>query len=104
VSTNLLKETYLSKFIDLCSDYIDKLDEYRGSLKRLLKGGKLDKIEKELASTKYIDNEHKAFLTNFDETFLNLYPNFVSEFNSLFPQDEQQRIKHNELLTTELRV
>ncbi|MBD1425027.1 DUF6377 domain-containing protein [Sphingobacterium arenae] len=104
VSTNILKETYLSKFIDLCSDYIDKLDEYRGSLKRLLKGGKLDKIEKELQSTKYIENEHKVFLANFDETFLNLYPNFVSEFNGLFAEEDQQKIKQNELLTTELRV
>ncbi len=104
VSTNLLKETYLSKFIDLCSDYIDKLDEYRGSLKRLLKGGKVEKIEKELQSTKYIENEHKAFLTNFDETFLSLYPDFVFEFNSLFPPEQQQIIKPNELLTTELRV
>lgn len=104
VSTNLLKETYLSKFIDLCSDYIDKLDEYRGNLKRLLKGGKVEKIEKELASTKYIEKEHRSFLANFDETFLNLYPNFVTEFNSLFPEEEQQKLKPNELLTTELRV
>lgn len=104
VSTNLLKETYLSKFIDLCSDYIDKLDEYRGNLKRLLKGGKVEKIEKELESTKYIEKEHRSFLANFDETFLNLYPNFVSEFNNLFPEKEQQKMKPNELLTTELRV
>ncbi len=104
MSTSLLKETYLSKFIDLCSDYIDKIDEYRGNLKRLLKGGSVEKIEKELESTKYIENEHRAFLMNFDETFLNLYPNFVFEFNSLFPPEEQQKIRPNELLTTELRV
>ena len=104
ISTNLLKETYLSKFIDLCSEYIDKLDEYRGNLRRLLKGGNVEKIEKELGSTKYIENEHRVFLTNFDETFLNLYPDFVSEFNSLFPEEEQQKMKPNELLTTELRV
>lgn len=104
IGANRLKETYLSKFIDLCSDYIDKLDAYRGNLKRLLKGGKVDKIEQELESTKYVEKEHKSFLTNFDETFLNLYPDFVSEFNSLFAPENRQEIKVNELLSTELRV
>ncbi|NGM64867.1 DUF6377 domain-containing protein [Sphingobacterium sp. SGR-19] len=104
VSTNLLKETYLSKFIDLCSDYIDKLDAYRSNIKRLLKVGKLEKIEKELESTKYIEKEHRAFLKNFDETFLSLYPDFVSEFNDLFLEADRQKMKPNELLTTELRV
>ncbi|MBL1408438.1 DUF6377 domain-containing protein [Sphingobacterium faecale] len=104
IGANRLKETYLSKFIDLCSDYIDKLDAYRGSLKRLLKSGKVEKIEQELESTKYVEKEHKWFLINFDETFLNLYPDFVSEFNSLFPKEDQQGIKSSELLSTELRV
>lgn len=104
ITANLLKETYLSKFIDLCSDYIDKLDAYRGNLKRLFKGGKVEKIEKELHSTKYIEKEHKSFLLNFDETFLTLYPHFISEFNSLLPEEYQQKTRENELLTTELRV
>jgi len=104
VTTDLLKETYLSKFIDLCSDYIEKLDDYRGNVRRLLKGGKIEKIEKELGSTKYIEEVHKSFLMNFDDTFLTLYPNFTSEFNSLFPKDDQLQIKENELLTTELRI
>ena len=104
VGANRLKETYLSKFIDLCSDYIDKLDAYRGSMKRLLKTGKVDKIEQELESTKYVEKEHKSFLVNFDETFLNLYPDFVFEFNSLFPIEERQEVRATELLSTELRV
>nr|WP_121271855.1 DUF6377 domain-containing protein [Pedobacter schmidteae] len=104
VSANLSKEIYLTKFIDLCSTYIDKLDDYRVSLKRLLKGGRLEKIQMELNSTKYIEKEYKTFLVSFDETFLKLYPNFVAEFNSLFQEDQQQELKKNELLTTELRI
>lgn len=104
VSTSLLKETYLSKFIDLCSDYIDKLDDHRGDLKRLLKRGKIEQIRTELESTAYIENEYKLFLTNFDETFLKLYPNFVIEFNMLFPEEDRLELKNNELLTTELRI
>ncbi|MFD2553527.1 DUF6377 domain-containing protein [Sphingobacterium tabacisoli] len=104
VKIGLLKETYLSKFIDLCSDYIDKLDDYRTNLKRLFKGGKIEKLQKELDSKVHVEREHKSFLTNFDETFLKLYPNFIDEFNNLFPQEEKQLIKNNDLLTTELRI
>lgn len=104
VKIGLLKETYLSKFIDLCSDYIDKLDDYRTNLKRLFKGGKMEKLQKELDSKVHVEREHKSFLTNFDETFLKLYPNFIDEFNNLFPEQEKQLIKNNDLLTTELRI
>jgi hypothetical protein len=104
VSASLLKETYLTKFIDLCSDYIDKLDDYRRGLKRLLKTGSTDKIQKELDSKSFIEAEYKKFILNFDETFLKLYPNFVAEFNSLFPDHEKQEVKSSELLSTELRI
>lgn len=104
MSASLLKETYLTKFIDLCSDYIDKFDDYRRGFKRLFKVGHIDKLGKELNSRAFIEVEYKEFILNFDETFLKLYPNFVSEFNSLFPDDERQEVKKNELLTTELRI
>lgn len=104
VSTGIIKETYLSKFIDLCSDNIDKLDDYRNKLRRLLKIGKYEKLQKELNSKSYIDSEQKDFLQNFDETFLKLFPDFVEEFNNLFPHTEQQILKKNELLNTELRI
>ncbi|TJZ61140.1 hypothetical protein FAZ15_08005 [Sphingobacterium olei] len=103
VSMSLLKETYLSKFIDLCSDYIEKLNDYRVNLKRLLKRGTIEKIQMELDSTAYIESEYKAFLINFDKTFLKLYPNFVMEFNNLLPLEERIEVKGT-LLTTELRI
>ena len=103
IAMSLLKETYLSKFIDLCSDYIEKLNDYRVNLKRLLKRGMIEKIQRELDSTAYIEKEYKAFLINFDETFLKLYPNFVMEFNNLLPVEERTEVK-GALLTTELRI
>jgi hypothetical protein len=102
-STSILKETYLAKFIDLCSDYIDKLNDHRVYLKRLIKGGKVDRIQQELNSTEFIDREYKAFLTKFDETFLKIYPKFVIDFNNLFPEEGRQEM-HKQELTTELRL
>ena len=40
----------------------------------------------------------------FDEVFLRLYPNFVSEFNSLLEEDGRIELKKDERLNTELRI
>jgi hypothetical protein len=104
VETNQVKEAYLGKFIDLCSHYIDKLDNYRRGLNRIANSGKLDELFKSLKSSQFIEDELSDFYTNFDETFLRIYPTFISDFNALFPKEEKQIPKQNELLNTELRV
>jgi hypothetical protein len=102
--TNLVKETYLAKFIDLCSNYIEKLDGYRRSLNRFAKDGKTEKLFEELKSSKFIQGELKDFFTNFDETFLRIFPTFIESFNALFPPAEHQKLKQDEILNTELRI
>jgi uncharacterized protein YoxC len=102
--TNLIKEAYLAKFIDLCSNYIEKLDNYRRSLNKIASKGKVEELYAALKSTKYIDSELSDFYVNFDETFLRIYPTFVADFNSLFPEEERQMMKQGELLNKELRI
>jgi hypothetical protein len=102
--TNRVKEVYLGKFIDLCSSYIEKLDNYRRSLNKVANNGKIEELIKSLKSSQFIEDELNDFYTNFDETFLRIYPTFISDFNALFPEDEKQAIKPGELLNTELRV
>jgi hypothetical protein len=99
-----VKETYLAKFIDLCSNYIEKLDNYRRGLNRLARDGKLENLYDELKSSKFINNELSDFFTNFDETFLRIFPTFIEEFNALFPEEERQTLKQGEILNTELRI
>jgi hypothetical protein len=102
--SNLVKETYLGKFIDLCSNYIEKLDNYRRTLNRIAGAGKIEALYAELKSTKYVDNEWSEFYAHFDDTFLLLYPTFIRDFNTLFPEEERQQVKPGELLNTELRI
>jgi len=102
--TNLVKEAYLGKFIDLCSDYIEKLDRYRRNLNRIAGSGKLEELYKALKSTTHIEQELSNFHTNFDETFLRIYPTFIEDFNALFPDEKKQVVKPGELLNTELRI
>ncbi len=102
--TNLVKETYLGKFIDLCSLYIDKLDNYRRQLNKIAASGNIETLYKTLKSSQFIDDELSNFYHNFDETFLRIYPSFIKEFNNLFPEEEKQFPKQGELLTPELRI
>lgn len=46
----------------------------------------------------------REFFMNFDTAFLNLYPNFIKEFNSLLREGEEIIPKRGEILTTELRI
>jgi len=104
IETNKVKEVYLGKFIDLCSNYIEKLDNYRRGLNKIANSGKMDELLKSLKSKQYIENELSDFYTNFDETFLRIYPTFITDFNALFPESGKQVPKQGEILNTELRI
>ena len=99
-----LKEVYIGRYMDQCSAYIDKMDEYRKSLGKIAASGKLEELFKKLKSSQYIDDQLKDFYENFDDTFLQLFPHFVEEFNKLLVEDEQIHLKNPHRLNTELRI
>jgi len=102
--TNRVKEAYLGKFIDLCSNYIEKMNDYRRNLNKIANSGKTEELFNLLKSSRFIEEELNDFYTNFDETFLRIYPTFIPDFNALFPEEEKQAVKQGELLNTELRL
>jgi len=104
LESNRIKEEYIGNFLDLCSSYINKLEDYRKVMNKKASTGKLEELFKMLRSTDLIDNELKALYKNFDNIFLHLYPNFVEEFNKLLLDGEQFTLKAGELLNTELRI
>jgi hypothetical protein len=101
---NQVKEAYIAQFFDLCSAYITKLEDYRKSLNKKATENRLDELFKMLRSTTVVDNELDELYHVFDSIFLNLYPNFISEFNALLLPDEQITVKPGALLNTELRI
>jgi hypothetical protein len=80
------------------------LNNYRRHLNKIANSGKTEELFKSLNSSKFIDEELNDFYTNFDETFLRIYPTFIQDFNALFPEDEKQVVKQGEILNTELRL
>ncbi|MGZ9734701.1 DUF6377 domain-containing protein [Flavobacterium sp. GNP002] len=101
---NLLKEIYIGRYMDQCSDYIGKLDEYRRKLNVMATTGKMNDLISAVKSKQFVENELAAFLTNFDKTFLQLFPNFIPEFSALLIDEEAIQLKEGELLNTELRI
>ncbi|WP_029905164.1 DUF6377 domain-containing protein [Prevotella sp. 10(H)] len=101
---NRTKEEYVGLFMDLCSSYLDKVNQYREMVKRKIAAKQIDNLMATLSSNKLQQNEFNEFLHNFDTAFLTLYPNFIDEFNKLLDEEGQIKLKKNELLNTELRI
>lgn len=101
---NHMKEEYVGIFIDLCSNYIDKLDKYREMIKRKIVAKQFDELYKTVNSTRSIETEQNDFLQNFDESFLKIFPTFIDDFNELLFSEEKIYPKKNEVLNRELRI
>lgn len=102
--SNLIKEEYIAQFFDICSSYIYKLEDFKKTLNNKAKNKQLEELYKILKSNDLVDKEFEELYINFDKIFLNLYPDFISEFNKLLIDEEQVIPKANELLNTELRI
>lgn len=99
-----IKEEYIAHYIDQCSLYIDKMDKYRKHLQKVAQKGGAKELFEEIRSKSFIDNELKDFYAQFDDSFLNLFPNFVDDFNNLLVPEQRIRLKPGEKLNTELRI
>lgn len=99
-----LKEEYIGRYMDQCSVYLEKMDNYRRSLGKIAATGNVEELYKNIKSSKFIEGELKEFYANFDNTFLQLFPTFVEDFNALLAEGEQLSLKPNERMNTELRI
>ena len=99
-----LKEEYIARFLALSSRFIDRGEEQRKALYRLHRDRKTEELARELKSTHFGNENAQLFYENFDNAFLNIYPNFVDEVNKLLHEDGKIEVKQGKRLTTESRV
>lgn len=102
--SSCIKEEYIGKFMELCSNYISTLEQYRKMLYQQAASGKTEDLYKSLRSTAIINDTLKEFYAAFDTSFLNIFPDFVNSFNQLLPDEERIQLKEGEKMNTELRV
>jgi HEPN domain-containing protein len=102
--SNTVKEEYIGRFMSLCSQYIDKLDNYRKMVNKKMKNKELDELFQISKSTELKERELEELLQNFDSVFLHLFPHFVSDFNALLQPEMQIHPKDENRLVTEIRI
>lgn len=104
LNTNKRRETYMRLFMDICAVYIKKLDDYRKLVSRKIKAKQTADLLTAINSYKLAEEEASSFYIRFDKAFMDLYPNFVDEFNQLLLPEKQIVLPAPNSLTKELRI
>ncbi|WP_033148323.1 DUF6377 domain-containing protein [Prevotella sp. P6B1] len=102
--SNRVKDVYIGKFLSICSEYIDKLDNYRIKINRKLKAGQQNDLLRMTNSNQLKEDELKELFDNFDDVFLRLFPTFIRDFNALLRPGEEIYPTGNNRLNTDLRI
>jgi len=100
---NRIKEACIAATFGLCSSYIDRLENNRKTIIRLVKSNSWNELREEVNSPAKSTQELKEFYKNFDLLFLSIYPDFVHDFNSLLQEEDRITVKDGEL-NMELRI
>lgn len=102
--SNKIKEVYIGRFLELCAVYITKIDEFRRKVHSRVKEGKIKEIQQMTQSPDLMDEEYEELYVNFDNAFLQLFPDFVEKVNNLLHENDRFNLKKGELLNPELRI
>lgn len=102
--SNRIKDEYIGRFLELSSNYIQRGEERAKLLNRLARDKKMAELYAELKSSSSLNESIRLFYQNFDTAFLNIYPNFIKEVNSLMANGNLFEVDGGQKLTTELRI
>ena len=102
--SNRVKDEYVGRFIHLCSFYIDRLDEMRKRVNKMVKGKDLAALDKFTEGNELRDQNLNELYEMFDSTFLHLFPNFVADFNALLQPESRIGLPKPGTLNTDLRI
>ena len=69
-----------------------------------IKDGKINEAKLITQSQDIMDEEFEELYTNFDNAFLQLFPDFVEKVNELLNENDRFIIKNGESLNPELRI
>lgn len=103
-NANMIKEAYISEFINLCSSYMGSLEDFTRMCRRKITAGQTDDLLKYMKEGRFMDEQREKFDEIFNETFLAIYPDFITGLNHLLLPDKQIVLSSPNVLSTELRV
>ena len=99
-----IKDGFLANYMEKCVDYLNKVDEYRSSLRRTAKEDGPDAIMAQLRKPSFAAGEFSGLLTSLDSTFLSIFPDFVDKVNTHMQEEYRLAMPQKGTLSTELRI
>lgn len=99
-----IKEIFLAVYMEKCVDYLNKVDQYRSSLRKAVKQNGPEAAIAMLRNPSFADREFKELLTGFDSAFLSIFPDFVDKVNEHMQDGYQLKLPSPGELSTELRI
>ena len=99
-----VKQEYIALFLGILSENISKTRQYRHHVLKAIRQGNTKSLEQEIELLPSMDDDIQEFYKMFDETFVNLYPDFVDKFNELLADGAAIVPKGDDILTPELRI
>ena len=102
--TSRRQESYIGNFIGLYSSYADKFHHLTKLVSTKLATGQVSELKKLIDSGKFSDQDNEDIHKIFDSAFLDIYPDFVADINSLLRPEEVIEIKNHGMLSPELRI
>lgn len=103
-NTNQKRERLVKVYIDLSYKNIERNQKLRTLAIRKIKANQSKELLSLLSSSSSTERENKEFLTEFDKSFLALYPTFVDELNQQLTESAHIQLKENGEMPPILRV
>lgn len=103
-NTNQKRERLVKVYIDLSYKNIERNQKLRTLAVRKIKANQSKELLSLLSSSSSTERENKEFLTEFDKSFLALYPTFINELNQQLTESAHIQLKENGEMPPILRV
>lgn len=99
-----IKDSFLAMYMEKCVDYLNKVDEYRSTLRRTLKSEGASAVGAMLRQPSFASGEFDGLLEHFDSAFLGIFPDFVDKVNEHMQPEYRLEMPAKGVLSTELRI
>ena len=99
-----IKDAFLANYMERCVVYLNKVDDYRSTLRHTVKSEGLDAVLAMLRKPSYSSAEFNGLLDMFDKSFLGIFPDFVQKVNRVMKPQWQLEQPAPGKLSMELRI
>ena len=99
-----IKDGFLANYMEKCVDYLNKVDEYRSTLRRTGKQDGTAAIMAMLRKPSFAAEEFHDLLASLDSTFLGIFPDFIDKVNAHMQPEYRLEAPRDGEMSTELRI